>query len=115
MIPELGQLLLIIAMVAAFFQAFLGMGLTKISTDQRDRLVSRIVTIHTVGLFLAIVCLGYSFVSDDFSVLYVALNSNTNLPILYKIAAIWGDHAGSFLLWLFLLSLWYFLLAFSKK
>tara|TARA_B100002049_G_scaffold194272_1_gene151591 strand:- start:272 stop:2218 length:1947 start_codon:yes stop_codon:yes gene_type:complete len=115
MIPELGQLLLIIAMVAAFFQAFLGMGLTKISTDQRDRLVSRIVTIHTVGLFLAIVCLGYSFVSDDFSVLYVALNSNTNLPILYKIAAIWGAHEGSFLLWLFLLSLWSFLLAFSKK
>jgi len=115
MIPELGQLLLVIAMVAAFFQAFLGMGLTKISTDQRDRLVSRIVTIHTVGLFLAIVCLGYSFVSDDFSVLYVALNSNTNLPILYKIAAIWGAHEGSFLLWLFLLSLWSFLLAFSKK
>ena len=115
MIPELGQLLLVIAMVAAFIQAFLGMGLTKISTDQRDRLVSRIVTIHTVGLFLAIVCLGYSFVSDDFSVLYVALNSNTNLPILYKIAAIWGAHEGSFLLWLFLLSLWSFLLAFSKK
>ena len=115
MIPELGQLLLVIAMVAAFFQAFLGIGLTKISTDLRNRLVTRIVTIHTVGLFLAIVCLGYSFVSDDFSVLYVALNSNTNLPILYKIAAIWGAHEGSFLLWLFLLSLWSFLLAFSKK
>ena len=115
MIPELGQLLLVIAMVAAFFQAFLGIGLTKISTDQRDRLVTRVVTIHTVGLLLAIVCLGYSFVSDDFSVLYVALNSNTNLPILYKIAAIWGAHEGSFLLWLFLLSLWSFLLAFSKK
>jgi len=115
MIPELGQLLLVIAMVAAFFQAFLGMGLTKISTDQRDRLVSRIVTIHTVGLFLAMVCLGYSFVSDDFSVLYVALNSNTNLPVVYKIAAIWGAHEGSFLLWLFLLSLWSFLFAFSKK
>ena len=115
MIPELGQLLLVIAMVAAFFQAFLGIGLTKISTDQRNRLVTRVVTIHTVGLFLAIVCLGYSFVSDDFSVLYVALNSNTNLPILYKIAAIWGAHEGSFLLWLFLLSLWSFLLAFSKK
>ncbi|HJL81504.1 MAG TPA: heme lyase CcmF/NrfE family subunit [Gammaproteobacteria bacterium] len=115
MIPELGQLLLVIAMVAAFIQSFLGMGLTKISTDQRDRLMSRIVTIHTVGLFLAMVCLGYSFVSDDFSVLYVALNSNTNLPILYKIAAIWGAHEGSFLLWLFLLSMWSFLLAFSKK
>ena len=115
MIPELGQLLLVIAMVAAFFQAFLGMGLTKISTDQRDRLVSRIVAIHTVGLFLAMVCLGYSFVSDDFSVLYVALNSNTNLPVVYKIAAIWGAHEGSFLLWLFLLSLWSFLFAFSKK
>ncbi len=115
MIPELGQLLLVIAMVAAFFQAFLGIGLTKISTDQRNRLVTRVVTIHTVGLLLAIVCLGYSFVSDDFSVLYVALNSNTNLPILYKIAAIWGAHEGSFLLWLFLLSLWSFLFAFSKK
>ena len=59
--------------------------------------------------------MGYSFLNDDFSVLYIALNSNTNLPVPYKIAAIWGAHEGSLLLWMFLLSFWGITLAFSKK
>ncbi len=57
-------------------------------------------------LLLAMICLGISFVNDDFSVLYVASHSNSALPLIYKISAIWGGHEGSLLLWVFLLSLW---------
>jgi len=57
-------------------------------------------------LTIAIICLGISFVNDDFSVKYVALHSNSALPLIYKISAIWGGHEGSLLLWVFLLSLW---------
>ncbi len=63
-----------------------------------------------IGLFsftvLAYVCLTYAFVTDDFSLAYVAQNSNTQLPIQYKFTAVWGGHEGSFLLWVLMLSTW---------
>ena len=47
-----------------------------------------------------------AFLTNDFSVKYVAENSNTQLPVLYKASAVWGAHEGSLLLWVFVLSLW---------
>ena len=64
----------------------------------------------TTWLFLLIalsfVCLTLSFVRHDFSVLYVASNSNSALPLLYRIAAVWGGHEGSLLLWVLMLCVW---------
>src|SRR5262245_5310693 len=51
-------------------------------------------------------CLIYSFVNSDFSVVNVAQNSNSLLPLPYKVAASWGSHEGSMLLWVFMLSVW---------
>ena len=48
----------------------------------------------------ALACLVYSFVNYDFSVLYVARNSNSQLPLFYRVAALWGAHEGSLLLWI---------------
>src|SRR5205814_6796364 len=64
-------------------------------------------------LFVAIafVCLGWSFASNDFSVLNVATNSNRTLPLQYRIAATWGSHEGSILLWLLMLTIWAFAVA----
>jgi len=115
MSPEIGQLLLTLSMAAAFLQTLVGMGLIKLPLSLQDRLMMNLVAIHAIGLFSAMICLGYSFITDDFSVLYVALNSHTDLPVQYKVAAIWGAHEGSLLLWVFLLSLWGLLLALSKK
>ncbi len=56
-----------------------------------------------VGSFLS---LTYCFITDDFSLQYVANNSNTLLPLYYKVSAVWGAHEGSLLLWLLILSLW---------
>ena len=51
-------------------------------------------------------CLAYSFVSSDFSVLNVANNSNSELPLQYRVAATWGSHEGSLLLWTLMLGGW---------
>jgi cytochrome c-type biogenesis protein CcmF len=57
-------------------------------------------------MLIAFICLALSFVADDFSVQYVAENSNTLLPTPYKIAATWGGHEGSLLLWVLCISAW---------
>ncbi|MEE9396504.1 MAG: cytochrome c biogenesis protein CcsA, partial [Methylococcales bacterium] len=57
-------------------------------------------------IFISMVCLGYAFATDDFTVEYVANNSNSRLPMQYKLSAIWGGHEGSMLLWVFILSGW---------
>jgi len=55
---------------------------------------------------IAFGCLAYSFITNDFSVLNVATNSNSQLPLHYRLAATWGSHEGSLLLWTLMLSLW---------
>src|SRR5207344_96387 len=57
-------------------------------------------------VLLAFCCLGYAFAVKDFSVLYVASNANSQLPLHYRLAAIWGAHEGSLLLWTFILTIW---------
>ncbi|SUB36436.1 cytochrome c-type biogenesis protein CcmF [Pasteurella multocida] len=64
----------------------------------------------TYGLFIsltvAFVALFYLFAVNDFSVQYIVNNSNTNLPLHYRLSAVWGSHEGSLLLWIWLLTLW---------
>ena len=55
---------------------------------------------------IAISILAYSFITNDFSVLNVAQNSNSQLPLQYRLAATWGSHEGSLLLWTFMLTIW---------
>jgi cytochrome c-type biogenesis protein CcmF len=59
-----------------------------------------------VAVAIAFYCLAYSFVTNDFSVLNVANNSNSQLPLNYRLAATWGSHEGSLLLWTFMLAFW---------
>ena len=59
-----------------------------------------------IFITIAFCCLGYSFITNDFSVLNVATNSNSQLPLHYRLAATWGSHEGSLLLWTLMLALW---------
>lgn len=59
-----------------------------------------------IFIALAMLSLAYAFLVNDFSFLYVAQNSNTHLPWLYRVCALWGGHEGSILLWVFILNLW---------
>jgi len=106
MAPELGVFALILAFVLSISQAFFGLiGAWRGKPDWMS--VARpAVTGQFVFVAMAFGCLVYSFVNNDFSVLYVARNSNSNLPLFYKVAALWGAHEGSLLLWISILSFW---------
>ncbi len=106
MAPELGVFALILAFVLSLSQAFFGLvGAWRAKPDWMS--VARpAVAGQFVFVGMAFGCLVYSFVNNDFSVLYVARNSNSNLPLFYKVAALWGAHEGSLLLWISILSFW---------
>src|ERR1700752_4523660 len=71
---------------------------------------SAAVTPAVAGQFVMVAtaagCLVASFVGNDFSVRYVAENSNSALPLFYRVTAMWGAHEGSLLLWILLLAAW---------
>ena len=106
MVPEIGHFALILALVLAMVQGvfpMIGAARGKLAWMQVGR-----ATALGQFLFIAIAfgSLIYAFVSNDFSVLYVASNSNSSLPLQYRIAATWGGHEGSMLLWVLILAGW---------
>jgi cytochrome c-type biogenesis protein CcmF len=106
MAPELGVFALILAFVLSVSQAFFGLAGAWRGKPDWMSVARPAVTGQFVFVAMAFGCLVYSFVNNDFSVLYVARNSNSNLPLFYKVAALWGAHEGSLLLWISILSLW---------
>ncbi|HUG22317.1 heme lyase CcmF/NrfE family subunit [Piscinibacter sp.] len=106
MIPELGQIALLLALAVALILGTLPLiGAARGRADWMA-LARPAAQAHFVLVAVAFVCLTMSFVGNDFSVLYVASNSNSALPLAYRIAAVWGGHEGSLLLWLAMLALW---------
>jgi cytochrome c-type biogenesis protein CcmF len=115
MIPEFGHYALILALCVALIQGVLP--LVGAHQGRREWLVLARPAAQTVFLLLAIafVILAWSFYSNDFSVLYVAEHSNSLMPVMYRLGAVWGGHEGSLLLWVFLLSTWTILVAQLSK
>ncbi len=106
MIPEIGQFSLIVALALALAQAVLSLtgaarGIPGFVAVARPAAQGQFVFVA-----IAFGCLAWSFYSNDFSVLNVASNSNSSLPTAYRIAATWGSHEGSLLLWVLMLSIW---------
>ncbi len=106
MIPEIGQFALIIALLIALTQGILPLVGASRGIAQWVVLARPAAQGQFVFVAIAFGCLAYLFLSNDFSVLYVANNSNSALPAQYRFAAVWGGHEGSMLLWLFILGLW---------
>jgi cytochrome c-type biogenesis protein CcmF len=106
MAPELGIFSLILAFVLSLSQAFFGLTGAWRGKPAWMAVARPAVTGQFVFVGVAFACLVYSFVNNDFSVLYVARNSNSQLPLFYKVAALWGAHEGSLLLWIMILSIW---------
>jgi len=106
MIPEIGQFALILALLMALTQAILPL----IGAARANRAWIAVAApagqAQFIFVAIAICCLGYSFITNDFSVLNVATNSNSQLPLHYRLAATWGSHEGSLLLWTFMLGIW---------
>src|SRR5512145_3139441 len=106
MIPEIGQFALTIALLLALTQATFP--IIGASRGNRTWIALAVPAGQAQFIFVAIAfgCLAYSFITNDFSVLNVAINSNSQLPLHYRLAATWGSHEGSLLLWALMLSLW---------
>ena len=110
MLPEIGLFLLIISSVLAFLQV----SLPYVNKDINELLFKKLAIGQALGISISFLVLVYLFVSSDFSVLYVAKNSNVNLDYIYKFCALWGAHEGSILLWLLLLQIWFVITACTK-
>jgi len=105
-LPELGQLALVLALLVAGMQAVL-----PLLGAQRGRVSWMSVARPAAYLQFALVLLAFAilthaFTTQDFSLRYVATNSNSLLPMVYRYTAVWGAHEGSLLLWALILSLW---------
>jgi len=106
MIVELGHYALILALLLAAAQAFFGLAGPALARERWFSAAPSAAAGQFVFLILATTVLVHAFIEDDFSVRYVAENSNSALPLFYRIAALWGAHEGSLLLWIDVLSLW---------
>ncbi len=106
MIPEIGQFALAVAMLVALAQGVLPLVGAWRGIPQWVAVARPAAQGQFVFVAIAFGCLVYLFMSMDFSVQYVANNSNSALPAQYRFAAVWGAHEGSMLLWLFILNLW---------
>jgi cytochrome c-type biogenesis protein CcmF len=106
MIPELGHLCLFLALAAAIVQAVVP--LVGAQRGRADWMALARPAVHVQAVFV-VAAFGFlvaSFLRNDFSVLYVASNSNSALPFYYRFAAVWGGHEGSLLLWVLMLNVW---------
>ena len=106
MIPEIGQFALIIALLLALTQAILPLYGASNGNRTWMALAAPAGQAQFIFVTIAFGCLAYSFITNDFSVLNVAINSNSQLPLHYRLAATWGSHEGSLLLWTLMLGLW---------
>ncbi|HEU4530318.1 MAG TPA: cytochrome c biogenesis protein CcsA, partial [Steroidobacteraceae bacterium] len=106
MIPELGHFALILALLLALAQAFFSLAGAMRRRSDWMAVARPAVAGQFVFVALSFGCLVASFVANDFTMHYVAMNSNSALPTFYRVAAVWGAHEGSLLLWIFVLSVW---------
>ena len=115
MIAELGNYALGLSLAIALLLAALPLWGAEKGNDQLMALARPM----TYGLFLALTvafgALFYAFAVNDFTVQYVVNNSNSNLPLRYRLSAVWGSHEGSLLLWIWLLTLWSTAVAWFSK
>ena len=116
MMPELGNFLLCLAAGLALLLSVYPLW----GAARQDRRLMALARPLACGLFACIggafLLLVHAFVVNDFTVRYVAENSNSALPVWYRVAATWGAHEGSLLLWVLLLSVWTFAVAiFSRR
>ncbi len=115
MIPEIGHFSLILALCMALALAIFPLTGSLIRIPAWVFLARPLAYGKFFFMSVALACLTYAFLADDFSVLYVAQNGNSLLPNIYKISAVWGAHEGSLLLWAFFLAAWSAAIAYFSR
>ncbi len=106
MIPEIGNFALILALCMALVQMTLPVIGAARGRAEWVAVAKPAAQAQLLFMLVAFICLTWSFIVHDFSVKYVANNSNTALPLIYRFSAVWGAHEGSLLLWGLVLAIW---------
>lgn len=115
MLPEFGLISLLISLFLNVAIIIILFYIFFYNCDLKILNKSIIISLgQLIFLFLSIFILMISFLLDDFSVLYIYSNSNSKLPLIYKVSALWGAHEGSFLLLVFLFSLFIYIFSLFK-
>jgi cytochrome c-type biogenesis protein CcmF len=104
-VAEIGHFALILTLILALAQSIVPLIGTQLGDQKLMRFGSSAAIGQMVFLTAAFAALIASYVSSDFSVLNVAENSNSAMPLIYKVTATWGNHEGSMLLWVLILAL----------
>ncbi|AVP97073.1 c-type cytochrome biogenesis protein CcmF [Ahniella affigens] len=115
MMPELGQFALLLALVLSALQFALPLLGAHYQKARWMALAGPAALMQFLVMLVSFCLLAHAFVVQDFSVAYVAQNSNLDLPAMYRVSAVWGAHEGSLLLWALILSLWTALVAIHSR
>ncbi len=108
MIPEIGHFMLALALAVACIQVVFPLAGAIRGNAHWMALAAPTARVQFALVLAAFLVLVHAFLSNDFSVAYVAQNSNTALPAAYRVSAVWGAHEGSLLLWVLILCGWTF-------
>ncbi len=106
MIPEIGHFALLAALAVALIQVALPLLGVWLGRPRWMEVAVSAAQTQFVLILVAYLCLTWSFIDMDWSVAYVASNSHSQLPLMYRISAVWGAHEGSMLLWVLILAGW---------
>ncbi|TNF35638.1 MAG: heme lyase CcmF/NrfE family subunit [Gammaproteobacteria bacterium] len=106
MIAEIGHFALILTLCLTLIQGIVPLIGSYTRQPAWVAVASPATFGQTLFIVISFLCLTWAFIQNDFSVDYVARQSNTELPMMYRISAVWGGHEGSLLLWTMFLSLW---------
>ncbi|MGE4337156.1 MAG: heme lyase CcmF/NrfE family subunit [Pigmentiphaga sp.] len=116
MIPEIGHYSLILTLFVALAQGWIALAGAARNNATWIAFARPAARAQFLLVLISFVLLAWSFAVNDFSVSYVAQNSNSYLPWFYRLAAVWGGHEGSLLLWLLMQTGWAFAVSvFSKQ
>ena len=114
MINEFGHLLLIFALFISFYSIIIfALNILNFS-DSKLLLIRKFSNLNFFFIFISFLILEYAFISSDFSLSLIANNSHTSKPMIYKISGLWGNHEGSMLLWILILTFFTFLVSKTK-
>ncbi|MDG1116091.1 MAG: heme lyase CcmF/NrfE family subunit [Flavimaricola sp.] len=102
---ELGTFTISLSLIIALASGFCGLAGAHYRHLPFMTVASAGMLMQGLLIIVAFACLTVAFVQSDFSVLLVATNSNTSMPLLYRITGVWGNHEGSLLLWILILVL----------
>ncbi len=115
MANQIGNYSLFIALIASIFLIFQSYRLTRNSSKNLDSKIFSVLSVQSLMVLISFISLVFAFIVSDFSNKTVYNNSHTTKPLFYKISGTWGNHEGSLLLWLLVLTFFLFIFLINSK